>query len=276
MNARIYGLLAETSIHAGSGQSTGFVDLPFHRETATDYPVIAGSGVKGALRDAARQKERDKDAVDAVFGQQEHAGNVIVSDARLLLLPVRSMTSHYRWLTCPYLIERALRDYRRVHGREFGIKVDAKVAQDRYLGPGDGALYLEERQFERAGALPGGLVPFLRRLIPHESTRARLDEQVTVLHDDDFVWFARHGLAITARNKLNEETKTSDNLWYEETLPPDSLLYLLLAERKDGGLSEIDALFDGAPYLQIGGNETVGQGWFAVHGVKAQQQGDRA
>ena len=48
-----------------------------------------------------------------------------------------------------------------------------------------------------------------------------------VLNDDDFTWFARFGLSIQARNVLEDGTKQSQNLWYEETLPPDTLLYAL-------------------------------------------------
>ena len=269
MNAIIYGLLAETSIHVGSGQSTGFVDLPFHREAATDYPVIAGSSVKGALRDLARQRMGEDDGNLAnVFGKQEHAGTLVISDARLLLLPVRSMTSSYRWLTCPHLIERALRDYQRAYNRSKNLDLGQVIAieKNQYLGRGDGSLYLEERQFEAAKEpLPDPLYAFLASFIPHPHTHDRLRNHVAVLHDDDFVWFARHGLAITARNNLHKEHKTSLNLWYEETLPPDSLLYVLLLERQSGGLSLVSQLFEQAPYMQIGGNETVGQGWFAVH-----------
>ncbi|MFO7904692.1 MAG: RAMP superfamily CRISPR-associated protein, partial [Pirellulaceae bacterium] len=104
MNSTILGLLAETSIHPGAGRDTGFVDLPVPREAATDYPVIVGSSLKGALRDLKYQSELilakgegadddekpAKDATDrteAIFGRQESAGNILVSDARLVLLP---------------------------------------------------------------------------------------------------------------------------------------------------------------------------------------------
>ena len=46
MNTAILGLLAETSIHAGTGRGMGVVDLPVAREAATDYPVIVGSRLK--------------------------------------------------------------------------------------------------------------------------------------------------------------------------------------------------------------------------------------
>ena len=46
----IIGLVAQTDIHAGASNSGSLVDLPIQREGHTDWPVIAGSGVKGALR----------------------------------------------------------------------------------------------------------------------------------------------------------------------------------------------------------------------------------
>lgn len=72
------------------------------------------------------------------------------------------------------------------------------------------------------------------------------------------------GCRICARNVLDVVTKESKNLWYEETLPTDSLFYTLLFLRKDDALKDVNSLLDNLKYLQVGGNETVGQGWFAV------------
>ena len=280
MNSTIFGLLAETSIHPGAGQDTGFVDLPVAREAATDYPVIVGSSLKGALRDrkyqtefaAAKSATDDNNeakkiataATEAVFGRQENAGNLLVSDARLVLLPVRSLTSHYRWVTCPHLLERLQRDLKRANCN--GQPIDTTgPAQGSYFGSGPESLYLEEREFKRDGDLRDSVVDVLRTLIAHQdSTATRLQQQLVILHDADFAWFARYGLAVNARNVLDEVKKTSKNLWYEETIPPDSLFYCLLAERGDNALSEVRSLFKELAYLQVGGNETVGQGWFAV------------
>ena len=281
MNSTILGLLAETSIHPGAGQDTGFVDLPVAREAATDYPVIVGSSLKGALRDlkyqveysvAKSQTNNDEQArktatsmTEQVFGRQENAGNLLVSDARLVLLPVRSLTSHYKWVTCPHLLERLHRDLIRANGN--GQSVDTSGPnKGHYLGAGPDALYLEEREFKRCDTSPetDDISKLLGSLIDHPKTRDRLKEQLVILHNDDFAWFARYGLAVNARNVLDDVKKTSRNLWYEETIPPDSLFYCLLAERGDGALDAVRGLFSDRPYLQVGGNETVGQGWFAV------------
>lgn len=255
------GLLAETSIHPGTGRSMGVVDLPVAREAATDYPVIVGSSLKGALRD---KTERSSGNADQRFGKPDRAGDLLVSDARLLLLPVRSLTGAFRWVTCPHLIERYRRDLTRA-----GLNPRPDVpslATSAVLTEGDGSLFLEEREFTIGGGLLDGLCGAIAPLLLHDETRARLDSQVAVLHDDDFAWFVRYGLAVQARNRLEHGTKQSKGgLWYEETLPPDTVMYAVVAGRTDEAVGTLDLLFpDGDPYLQAGGNETVGQGWFAV------------
>jgi CRISPR-associated protein Cmr4 len=111
MKTAMLGLLAETPIHPGTGRSMGVVDLPVAREAATDYPVLVASSLKGALRDKA-ETTKTVEANDR-FGKPDHAGDLLVSDGRLLLLPVRSLTGSYRWVTCPHIIERYRRDLSR-------------------------------------------------------------------------------------------------------------------------------------------------------------------
>lgn len=268
MNSCILGLLAETSIHPGGSEAAGVVDLPVAREAATDYPVIPGSSFKGALLGLAREQVNGADRLpeserNRIFGQQDHAGALLVSDARLLLLPVRSLQSAYKWVTCPHLLERFQRDRVRA-GQATNPITPPEVQAGKYLGADPGPLFLEERHFERQGELPANLVGALTPLIRHEATRNRLASQLVILHDDDFAWFARHGLPVQARNVLHPEKKTSENLWYEETIPPDALFYTLLAERQPNAIEPVTTLFKDRPYLQVGGNETVGMGWFAV------------
>ncbi len=274
MSNIMMGLLAETFIHSGIGRTEGAIDLPVAREAATDYPYIPGSSLKGALRDYARGHWLDdpkcnEDKVRKCFGHegQEHAGGVLVSDARLLLLPVRSLTGSYKWATCPLLIERLRRDCARTDiDLELPEPRDlAEPEKSKVIGQIDDTLYLEERSFKHGGVLPDRLVDALKKLVKHEETRGRLNKQLIILNNQDFNWFARYALAIQARNVLEKDTKKSKNLWYEESLPPDTLMYNLLGERcDDSGLGDLKKLLSDQPYLQTGGNETVGHGWFAV------------
>ena len=260
MKTALLGLLAETPIHPGAGRGMGVVDLPVAREAATDYPVLVGSSLKGALLDKARTTVPDN--ATTLFGSQERAGDLLVSDARLLLLPVRCLTGSYRWITCPHLVERYRRDL--VRAGLDPVPAVPSLTPGAVAAAGDGSLFLEERQFLIGESPRDELVASIAPLLLHEDTRRRLPQQLAVLHDDDFAWFARYGLAIQARNVL-DDGKRSKSLWYEETLPPDTVLYAVVMRRNGDSTGALDALFpDREPYLQAGGNETVGQGWFAV------------
>lgn len=259
----IIGLLAETFIHPGTGQTAGAIDLPVARERTTQYPFISGSSMKGALLDAARTKGLDQTRQEALFGRQDNGGALLVSDARLLLLPVRSLSGPYRWVTCPYLLERFDRDLRRA-GRNLHLPDNKPSAPERALAHDQGDLFLEERLFAIEGTVPDEIVNAVGALIPHNRARSRLREQLVVVGDKDFAWFAQYALPVQARNVLDTERKTSRNLWYEETLPPDTLMYLVLGERGNGAAHEAAEFLSKQRYLQAGGNETVGHGWFAV------------
>ena len=277
MKSSVFGLLSETSIHPGSGQDGGLVDQPVAREATTDYPVVYGSAYKGAIRDRffwenfkhTGNVEDDRDAANEatnpMFGKNDTAGSLLFADVRLLMLPMRSLTSSYYWISCPHLIERAGRDLKRagVDDGNFNYQI-ANPPSRGYLGLREqhGQIFLEERQFDRTGDLPEGLADFISSFIAHPSTQQRVSQRLVVLNDDDFNWFAKYGLPVVARNSLDEITKTSKNLWYEETIPPDSLFYSLVGERNPGKRKELEENLKENPYVQVGGNETIGQGWF--------------
>ena len=273
MTNLVLGLLAETFIHSGTGRNEGAIDLPAAREAATDYPFIPGSSLKGALRDYSCGYWTNTDGLDnktdkrteQCFGREgaEQAGGLLVSDARLLLLPVRSLNGAYKWATCPIVLERLRRDFERMN---FSTVVPGEITVDEgnYLGKDEGQLYLEERVFKYGADLPKNLASAIGELVPHEETRARLSDQLVILSDKDFSWFARYALSVQARNVL-DENKKSNNLWYEESLPPDTLMYALIAERtRKSGIDDLKALLEKTPWLQTGGNETVGMGWFGL------------
>lgn len=262
MKSVVLGMLAETPVHPGAGRSLGVVDLPVAREAATGYPVIVGSSLKGSLREAMEQRLRkEHPTVQAVFGNQTQAGAVMVSDARLLLLPVRSLAGASRWVTCPHVLERYGRDLQRA-GDEHPVPV-IEVSDGTALASGTGPhLFLEERLFTVVGTPDSELVARVLPLVP-ETVHKRLQERLVVLSDKDFAWFCEFGLPVNARNQLNDD-KASQNLWYEETLPPDTLMYSLLLSSKPDSLTSVEDLVRQDRYLQVGGNATVGQGWFAL------------
>jgi CRISPR-associated protein Cmr4 len=265
MSSMLLGLLAETNLHPGSETTGGVIDLPVAREAITSYPVLMSSGLKGALRDFYTQK-RGEEAAQRLFGKPDGAGIISISDGRLLLLPVRSLTSNYRWVTCPYILERLQRDLKRI-----GLDQDFPIPRPQKgqaIALTETNIYLEELSF--AGMSQPEqieiIVNVVKPLIYHESVQNRLKNQLVIVDNYEFSYFAQFGLPVNARNVLDDKTKTSTNLWYEETIPTDSIFYSIIIARagQDDNLQDLQGLFSESPYIQLGGNETIGQGWCAI------------
>jgi CRISPR-associated protein Cmr4 len=283
--------LAETSIHAGASTSAGVIDLPIQREAHTGWPCVFGSGLKGAMRAAAEGAEEEWNWIAEVFGPggnnaSDHAGALAVGDARLLLLPVRSLTTHFKWVTCPALVQRAQADFERLG---LPVEHDGLVPEvtegGAVLVPMAGKaesgkpkkLFLEELSFDERPQDLSILVDFLARLMGGESAKERLQRQLAVVSDDIFTRLAQFATPVTAHIAIDNERKTVKNtaLWYEETLPPETLLYATLTawrSRKKESVKTDRQVLDhitsdllgDRPYLQLGGNETVGMGWCKV------------
>jgi len=282
----ILGLRAETSIHAGTGQNVGAVDLPIQREAHTDWPCVFGSAMKGALRAHAEMRITPNAWITAVFGPEsskasDHAGALAVTDARLLLLPVRSLTGHFKWVTCPAVLKRLERDLRML-GKPLGFAVPNEPVAGAVATPcGGDSVFLEEFQFAQKKV--DELENVISELTRFGIENSALENQLVVMRNDDFADFCRTATAVTPHIAIDNASKTvvGGALWYEETLPPDTLLYvMLLASAARNGtppplsdadvLGKITGMFAGEnkPYLQIGGNETVGMGWCKVTEVQ--------
>lgn len=310
MKTELISLFAETFIHPGCGQNEGAIDLPVARERVTQYPFIAGSSMKGAWRDYAVQnyksknqikletkilneedtdekellkmeldelgtEEITKNEINEIFGKQESAGKLLISDARLLLLPVRSLQYSYCQISCPALLVRLNRDLKRSSNSLSALDIP-KVEKGKYLGKDTGniPLFLEERNFKHKADIDKKLIEQIQTFIPDDYCKQQLSENLVILNDVDFKWFAKNALALQVRNVLDED-KQSQNLWYEESLPPDTVMHTLISQRNnaDTALEALKNTCNNAPYLQVGGNETVGQGLFHISIPKPKRGG---
>lgn len=284
-------LQAITFLHPGTGQTTGVVDQPIQREVHTGLPMFASSGFKGSLRDKAEHSWKDEpEKVETVFGSQVEtenplAGSLSVTDARILAFPVRSLQQVFLWVTCPLVLKRLKRDAELIGLAcpDFNESVTpeegkAIVPQDSGLA---GTLVLEQIQFvvdkeknssETSNFLLGKL-----------KTDSGFDpKRLAIIADEDFEYLTNHCTQISTRIKLNDQKTTTGgggNMWVEETLPPETIMYALAVchaprmqakakkQGEDDGPEKVarlltDLVADG--YLQIGGNETVGQGWCCI------------
>lgn len=283
---------ALSPVHVGSGQSVDVIDLPIARERATELPVIPGSGMKGMFREGVESTSEggpDADIVWSIFGPStddkasEHAGAVTFMDARLLAFPVRSMRQLFAWVTSPYLLQRYWRDR-----TEAGLTVSdderavlAGLAGDVEALVSDAAMLSGERLRLEDGDLAASVDPQLTTLAGSLATRAGagllatlLPRRLAVVSDSMLGHFARHSTEIVARIKLEDKTKTvkKGGLWYEESLPTETLLYTVVAS-DPSRYTRKRATFSAAEHLEtlrevksavLGGKATVGRGLCSI------------
>lgn len=306
----LLGIHALTPLHAGAGTALGTVDLPIQRERHNGWPNLASSGLKGVLRDACRESRTgySDDPPDTEHGRSRRkkadfdetlvwlfgpptvnaldgAGALIVTDARLLAFPVRSLRGVFAWVTCPAALDRFQRDAA-LAGVPLKLAVPAVAKEHAVVAANcpclidtTRRLILEEFDF---AAVVAGLdtqpATIAKLLVPDTdaftSTRSAFEKKLVVLHDDDFTHFVRHATEVNARIGLDYETKTVRDgaLFYQEFLPTETLLYALVlvneGRRKAGPNGSSDPLTSLAgflpPFIQIGGDETTGKGLCAT------------
>jgi len=235
---RLLFLYAVSPVHMGAGQAIGVIDNPIQRERHTDHPMMAGSGLKGALRHHLERKW-DKTEVARLFGPEsnasDHAGCVSFGDAQLVAFPVRSLRRGYVWAVSPVSLAR-LKRLALLAGCEVGWSVPAADAEQALVAEAgvlnQGRLVLEAFDFDATesrelqaiaqwlagNALPPGPA--------HEHFRKKIASDLVLLPEDAFSHFVRNATVVEAHVRINDDTGTADEggLFYTENLPPESLL----------------------------------------------------
>ena len=270
MHTRLTLIHALTPLHAGTGQAAGAIDLPIARERPTGIPYLPGSSLKGALR----AREPQESWKHAIFGPEtnnasEHAGAVHFADAHLLLLPVRSLWGTFAWVTSPYVLQRFARDLREA---QLPLKLpdppkgleDCLVPPDSKLGT---KVVLEDLDFNPQATLPKDWLTSVAKSLKIPD----LHDRLCVVHDDVMSTLMDTATEVRARIRLKEDTKTVDKgaLWYEESLPTESILFGLVLASDARGHKAADLLdhlkgMAQSGNIQLGGKATVGRGVCAL------------
>lgn len=304
--ASVMFLYAETSVHLGGGESLGAIDLAIQRERHTDFPMGASSGIKGAVRawfekasqnGILKQEPAVKDKIERAFGQEqnsEYMGATSFSDARILLFPVRSLAGVFAYITCPIVLERFRRDLAVAgitanlppisaqQGKALGMTTNENKMQNNKV-------VLEEFVFDFDGSKDGNvknIADWLKsNAFPcgneYQFWKNNFENHFLIVSDDDFRDFVKFSTEVQSRVKLGEgkssDTSKGGNLFYQENLPSDSVMYSLVMTQDAfekvkvdstewGTVQEIDAFIkhlDGKR-LQIGGDESIGKGIMCV------------
>jgi CRISPR-associated protein Cmr4 len=253
-------LYTETPLHAGSGAALGAVDLPVQRERMSKLPMVQGSGIKGALRAELKGRQQGEGAWTdfdrALFGREppkrgqkedeqaeDKAGALSLLDARLLLLPVRTVWGGFAWITSPLILQRLARDLEiaQIPHPWSPVEVDEGAAGTARVGPRatiakNKSFLIEDLEYEAVED------PMIRTLAEWLATNAvpgtpgykpfadRLPLQLAVVADSEMKDLAERATEVVTRVRIEQETGVVADgaLWTEESLPAETLLWSLM------------------------------------------------
>jgi CRISPR-associated protein Cmr4 len=269
MNVKTILWQAITPIHTGVGQtSASVIDLPIARETATNYPVISASSIKGVLRDGRDGLEAfgfvNKEVeVDGKKEKNSQAADLTLTDARVLCLPVRSYKGTYALLTCPLVLQRLTRDR-----KAFGLTADfssiPSPKEDEALVFGDTLNFgkqviledidLTATESKEAQSIGSSIA---KQLFTDAAEQNIFLERFAIVHNDVFTFFSETAMEVSAHIALESNTKTvkDGGLWYEEAIPAETI-FSSFATSTNNNFSELEK----QNQVQIGGKASVGRG----------------
>lgn len=232
---KAYIIRTKTNLHVGSGDTNfGIVDNQVQRDTISNLPVVNASSLKGAIRDHFKeelaqsndlpidsdfvkpfvfktifgdeQKELDSDDTKT-YNKLPKQGLVKFIDAKLLFLPLRSNKKPFFHVTSISILKEA-----KSFLESFAIKLDLDNIEtnNKSVVIGNESAIVEDVECN-----------FIQ--IDFSKIKNIFGiENLAIFNDEDFNE-AVSNLPVLARNAL--ENGKSVNLWYEEVLPRESILY---------------------------------------------------
>ncbi|HLI49723.1 MAG TPA: type III-B CRISPR module RAMP protein Cmr4 [Chthonomonas sp.] len=276
MTAWALFLHALTPLHSGTGQAVGVIDLPIAREKATGWPVLPASGIKGVFRDEAAQLV-DESTVDKLFGKPNKngedgsAGLLCFGDQRLLCLAVRSFYGTFAYVTSPLVLSRLKRDLS-VAGLDLLPSLEKPLntngsalipTKSEIADKEKQKLYFEDIDIEgKASGDAENVAQELAGLL-FPGQESLFTERFAVVPDDIFTFLCETATEVTARVKLQDDTKTvqSGGLWYEEAVPAESIFCgIVMWTGKEDDAKEAEGVLSKITKIQVGGKASVGRG----------------
>lgn len=252
-----------TPLHCGTGSEADVIDLPVAREKTTGIPIVPATSLKGVLRADPVTTDKKK-----LYGEDGSTGALAFTDMHLLCLPMRSFSGVFAWVTCPFILNRLHRDCKLLNVIIPEIKTDSYkiddagilkmiVSSETSLKHG-GKIYLDDIDFDAQNTDGFDQLALSLASLAYPGDQMTQDvfrKHFGIVSDNVFCYLVKTGTDVVARISLNEETKTAQTgaLWYEETVPSESLFYSFIQNTQSYE-------YISPSTVQIGGNASVGQG----------------
>lgn len=232
-----YIIKTKTNLHVGSGDTNfGIIDKEVQRDSITHLPIINSSSLKGAIKDhfsfelaqtndlpigdtqvkpfvfstifGDEQKNLDEDDVKT-YSKLPKQGLVKFVDAKLLFLPLRSNKKPFFHVTSLATLQAAQEFLKSF---DITLELDNIATNGKSVVISDEAATVEDVECQAIQADCSKIQKIFGI------------KNLAIFNEEDFNE-AVSNLPVIARNKLNNGK--SENLWYEEIVPRESIFFTL-------------------------------------------------
>lgn len=282
MSTQFYLLRPFTNLHVGSGETNfGVIDNLIERDATTGFPCINSTGIKGAMKQMLHDEEVSSTDLKNIFGsdtERNHGdtgsgkkykqGESNFLSAQIFAIPVRSAKTPFVLATCPQIIRHFLTFWKDLTNKDHVEKESLIKFAD--LNPTIGKAFCLKKEIidSNLGGMGINMISISETFKNSDNiirVFGNTNHPIAIISDENMIELCNDlNLPVIARNVL--EDGESKNLWYEQVLPRESLMYFAVIWGKDQqAIAESQIL--NKP-LQLGGNASVGYGFTRLNQMK--------
>ena len=224
MKTRVFLITAKTNLHVGneSGGEFTIIDKAIQRDPLTQLPCINSSSLKGAIKEYCVHKAKLGN-VKKLFGSDVDKDGKIINNKSEDTQKGDAIFFDAKLLYLPQQDKNILFSY--ITSKQVIDAMNERVK-----------LFVPSFEYKEKTAINGHNV----------EVKDTNDKLASCCNDDN--------LPIIARNVL--ENGESKNLWYEQVLPAETVLYTIIQEKNEDLLNALDGKI-----VQIGAGATIGYGY---------------
>lgn len=277
MESKFYGLKCITNLFVGNGDnSCGIIDNQVEKDPILETPIIPSSSLKGSLRDFFENNSDNNIKITEIFGsdaketKNTNSGSYSFFTAQLLFRPMRVSDGNFTYclVTTVDLLEKMIQMISDLNGdlpcdmQEAIKKVKEKMnnLNDKY-GISNKNISVEGYDLEHCEEDVNKDVNKAIDLLLNIFEKFNLKNGVPIVILKPEI-FKEIDLPIVARNQL--EDGLSNNLWYEEIVPHESIFYFaIMYPDNNDSFKKFDEELR-SNIIRFGGGASIGYGYCKI------------
>ncbi len=272
MESKFYGLKCITNLFVGNGDNSyGIIDNQVEKDPILETPIIPSTSLKGSLRDFFENNSDNNIKITEIFGsdaketKNTNSGSYSFFTAQLLFRPMRVSDGDFTYclVTTVDLLEKMIQMVSDLNGdlpcdmQEAIKKVKEKInnLKDKY-GISNKDISVEGYNLENCEKEVNKVVDLLNIF---EKFNLKNGVPIVILKPEIF---KEIDLPIVARNQL--EDGLSNNLWYEEIVPHESIFYFaIMYPDNNDSFKKFDKELR-SNIIRFGGGASIGYGYCKI------------